>query len=577
MQRTPEELRSKLLRLVRDENVTARAAARACGLSERTAGRILAESDSPIVSAAGTIPSQGQLPLFSGPETPTASGPFNGQQPVANVPKYECRNDQPAPPQYRPFDPGYHGRSFRSFSAPLAFDGWDLDRVRGALSLHRIGNFLESSTLALIVMGFPPIMTALSQRIYPILSLPRHVRAGSRGFSRVLGLDIEQQLTPRAGLYPSNVFPSTLFGATAIDLAMMGFCVWQHVFGDPDPDTGIRPLYTRRWPTWAVQYYRWRRTYVAITDSGPVDICDDGKFTLVAAQEEPHFFGASLALAEEALDGTCTRNARASWIDRYGSPKWVATMPQGTGSDSPEGRAMMDALYMLRGPDGYGVLPYGASLDVKSLSASQSTVLNDALASNWRNVASVLLGSDGTVSQGTGVYSSPLFKYVARGVVDKDLQTILRGVNGGHIGTYCRYNFAATIEESRGEWIQPVADIPLPDPDADARIASYATRVKSFHEIVKLKSENGCVIDDERIRQLASSLEIDPPTLAEAPEMVPGAAETSAESAAGSTAESPNANPDDEANPPSLPGPNESASEVTQQSAPGDEPSNLQE
>jgi len=447
--------------------------------------------------------------------TRAQSLPFSGNpQAPANTPPAGYGNDQPAPPQRRAYDPRYHGHTYQSFSAPLAFEGWDLSRVRNALALHNQGNFVESSSLALKVLCFPPVMAALGQRMAPALALPRHIRAGDRGLSRVLGLAVEAQLTPRDGLYPSSVFPATLYGSTQFDLAMLGFSVWQHAFGEPDQDTGIRPLYTRRWPTWAVQYYRYRRTYVALTTDGPVDILNDGKFTLVADNEEPHFFGAILALAEEALDGLSTRRARASWIDKYGSPKLIAIMPQGTAPNTPEGDAMLEALATIRAPEGFGALPHGTEFDAVSIQAGQSTVLNDALASNWQNVAATLLGSDGTMTRGTGVYSAPIFAGVRRDLVDRDLKGITRGINQGHIGTWLAYNYAQTIAANRGEWIQPVLDIPLPDPDADARIKSYADRMKSFHEIIEKERGANFEMTQERVNQLAKSLEIDAPTLA---------------------------------------------------------------
>ena len=454
------------------------------------------------------------LALSSAPQPLPFSG---GSQPPANVPVPNWSNDQPRPPPDRAYDPRYHGHTFQSFSAPQAFDGFDLDRIRNALSLHRLGNFLESSTLSMVLLGYAPVMAALEQRLAPTLSLPRHMKYGTRGLSRVLGERLERQLTPRGGLLPSSQLPSTIFGATTFDRAFMGFSVWQHAFGAPDEETGVRPLYTRRWPTWAVQYYRYRRTYVAITTDGPVDIINDGKFSLIADTDEPHFFGAILSLAEEAFDAICTRRARASYIDRYGNPKWVGIMPEGVAPNSPEGNAMFDALGTIRGPDGYGVLPYGANLDVKSLTAGQSTVMNDAMLSNLQHIASVLLGSDGTMLRGAGVYTSPVFAAVARNIADRDIHCTLRGVNDGHIATDLKYNHAQSIESLRGDWIQPVMDIPLPDPDADARIKSYAERAEKFHKIITDERNAGFAITQERVNQLASSLEIDAPTLASNP------------------------------------------------------------
>jgi hypothetical protein len=296
----------------------------------------------------------------------------------------------------------------------------------------------------------------------------------------------------------------------------MGFHVLQHVDGEPDPITGVRPRYTRLWPTWAVQYYRYRRTFVAITTDGPVDILNDGKFTLVADSIEPHFTGAIVALGEEAFDGKATQRARAAYIERYGNPKWIGTMPLGTAVRTPEGQAFFDAIRTLRGPDGFGLLPNGATYKLEGLSGQTSTVFKDALESNWQYVAAILLGSDGTMTRGTGVYSAPIFAGVRRDLVDRGLKMAVRGANQGHVAPWLALNYAASIEAAKG-WIEPVLDIPLPDPDSDARIKSYIGRVEDFHKVISLERANGFEITQERIEQLATALDIDPPTISDKP------------------------------------------------------------
>lgn len=487
----PLETKDRLVRLIREDGVDLSAAARACEISTRTASRILAEVD-----------------------TPQRSLPFSGEiQPPANVPPPNWGSDQPRPSHRAAFDANYHSHTFRSFSAPLSFEGFTLSRLRAAISLHRQGLFLESSNLALVCLGFAPVLAATIQRLYPAISLPRQLKHGSRGISRIIGEELEAQLVPRSGLCPSEFLPPTLFGATQFDLAFMGFSVWQHAFGDPDPETGIRPLYTRRWPTWAVQYYRYRRTFVAMTMDGPVDIVNDGKFTLIADHDEPHFLGAVLSVGEDAFSGISTRRARDTWIERYGDPKIIGTMPEGIAPNSPEGEKAMDALATIRNPGGYGLIPYGSTAQFIGLQATQGTIITDATANAVQNIAAVILGSDGTMTRGAGVYTSPIFEKVSHNIVNRDLTCIKRGINQGHIGTYLAYNYAGTIATASG-WIEPVIDIPLPDPDADARIKSYAERVQKFHEILDKERANGFLVSQDRVSQLAKSLEIDEPTLA---------------------------------------------------------------
>ncbi len=338
--------------------------------------------------------------------------PFGNQpQGPANIPTPAWNSaEAPPPPSPLKYDKAYHGHTFKSFAAPINFDGWTVDRIRAAISLHDQGMFVESSSLAIVSSRFGPVYAALSQAIAPGLALPRHVNGGTRGLARLLRDEIEAQIAPRAGLLPSAQFPPTVWGSVQLDLAQMGFAVLQHVYGDPDPMTGVMPIYTRRWPTWAVQYYRYRRTYVALTDQGPIDIVSgDGKFTLIGDTEEPHFEGAIRAAGLEVLDGTLVKQARASYVDRYGNPKWVGIMPEGVATRSPEGDAYFEALLEIQGPNGFGALPHGSEYKVEALTSSQSSVFKDSLENVWQYVAAIYLGSDGTMTRGTGVYSAPIF------------------------------------------------------------------------------------------------------------------------------------------------------------------------
>lgn len=482
--------RQKLLRLVMGENVSIAAAARASGMSPRTAGRIVAAAEA-----------DRGIPYTGTPQSPP------------DMPPVGLMTDQPRPPPSSfNFDPRYHGHAFQSFSAPVAFDGWTVKRARDAISMHRQGVFLESSSLSIVLLSFAPVLAATGQRLAPALALPRKIKCGTRGLSRILGAEVEKQIAPSSGLTPSPYFPPTLWGSTGFDLAFMGFSVWQHAYGEPDPDTGVRMCYTRRWPTWAIQYHRYRRQFIAMTSEGPIDIVSgDGKWTIVADSEEPHFLGAIVALHEEVLAGIFDKRALSSYIDRYGNPKWIAVMPPATGVRTPEGDALFDSLATLRGPDGFGVVPNGTTVKLEGLTAGASTVVKDALDSHWQYIAAVLLGSDGTMTRGTGVYSAPIFAGVRRDLVDRDLRAEVRGANAGHIAPWLSFNFEASIREAKG-WIPPVLDIPLPDPDADARIKSYSDRLKSFHDIIEKESKK-FIITQERVEQLAKSLEIDAPTL----------------------------------------------------------------
>lgn len=442
--------------------------------------------------------------------TPATSlaAPFGpGPQPASNAPPIAWALDQPQPPPTpTTFRPGYHDHTYRAFSTPLGYDGWTVERIRAAIAMHDQGLFLESSLLKINVTRFGPVYTALSQAIAPVLALPRFIVGGTRGLGRLLAAELEAQLCPRGGLLPSPYFPETLWGAMAIELKMMGFVILQHAYGDPHPLTGVRALYTRWWPAWATTYYPSRRTFVANTDSGPVDVLNDGKFTLIADTDEPHHGGAIRALALEVMAGVMADQAMSSYLDRYGNPKLWGTMPPGVAVDSPPGQRFFEALGTLLGPNGYGALPHGSKLDWAQLSASQNAMFKDSDEKISARCAGILLGSNGTVTQGTGgVYQSPSFMGVRRDLTDRTLKACVRGVNLGVCAPYLEINYAASIAEARG-WVEPVLSIPLPDPDADARMKSYGERAEKRTAIVKAERDAGLDVTQERVDQLSAEL-----------------------------------------------------------------------
>jgi hypothetical protein len=444
--------------------------------------------------------------------------PYSGQQPTtpANIPPAAYGVDQPIlsadPPQFRE---GYHDRTFTNWAAPVSYGGRTLPVARADIETHDSGaSFLGSSILGAASTRFAPVYTALGVRCAPAIALPRQVDGGARGLARIVRDEVEAQLCPRAGLLPSPCFPATLWGAIAIDLALMGFAVLQHVYGPPDA-RGVRRIYTRRWPTWAVYYQPYRRTYVAITNEGPVDILNDGKFTLIGKTDIPHLQGAIRALMMPTLDGAQVVQARAQWIDRFSDPKFIATLPPDVAARSDVGKALQEALRIIRGPSGYGALPHGTAFEAVGLKAEASQCFGDALKSDNSYISAILTGVDTTAD--AGVYKPLVFWGILRSTVGDDLAAINRGINQGHVYPYTRFNYAAGIEEAeaRGTWLDPVLSTPLPDPEKDARIEAEDGRARKLIDRIMARREAQIVTTQEDADAIADDLETPRIVLAE--------------------------------------------------------------
>jgi hypothetical protein len=420
------------------------------------------------------------------------------------------------PPRRFSYQPGHSDHTYHNQSAPLAFEGFDLERIRNAVALHRLGNFYESSALMVAVLGFAPILAATKQAIDPILALKRHVRGGGRGLAKLVASEIEEQLVPSSGLLPSPYLPPEAWGTMALYFRYMGFSVLQHVDGDPDPETGVRPRFSRVWDPWAVQYTRSPRKWLAYTTEGPVEIKNDGKFTLVCDENEPHLTGAIVALGEEAYAGRITQEARLSYLDFFGKPKLVATLPEKVATQGDAGDAFEASVNTIYGPDGRGVLPYGSTLAAVALTGEGSKGFQDSLLDGIIHIFMVLTGSAGTIGSGGATGAGPYQPQkggawsVRHDLIARPTKAIVCGINRGHVAPFCDENYGDAIDRAKrsGTWKYPVLEIPLPDFDRDERIASVITREKARTDILEERRTTGIVVTQEDADALAEELQV---------------------------------------------------------------------
>lgn len=432
----------------------------------------------------------------------------------ANLPPPALSADQPqAPETPTRFRPGYHDRTLRAYNPIRNLGGWDVKRKDRAVELHDEGIFLESATLARAVTRYAPVATALMLRRAPVLFLDRKIRRAARGFARIVGEEIETQLADRGhGELPSPTFPPVLWGAMQDNLAMMGFCWLQNVLGPPGPD-GVRMIWTRRWPAEAIQYYRYRRTFVALTLDGPVDMVDgDGKWILVAKSDEPLYDGAIRAVGSEYLSGGFARASLDNYVDEYGEPKWHGIAPEGIGPNTDNGIQFSEALQTMREPGAWAEFPYGSKLEVTQLDAKTSQVFNDADRLSLRNILIAILGSEGGIEKNTGVYTPASILGVRYDIAADDLAAITRAMNFGRIRVYRDINYAATVEkeEAAGRWVDPVIEIELPDEELDARTEAIGKRMLSRAAVLKANAESNIATDQDAADAVSRALELEP-------------------------------------------------------------------
>lgn len=449
--------------------------------------------------------------------------PFSGaSQPAVRAPVINWTTDGMPPPSGSAPPDGYMAHTYRTGGAPIGFEGWSLPRVRAAIAAHSIGIFWESSLLMIALLRFAPVLAALQQAIAPIFDLDRYIRGGDKGLAKMVRAELEAALVPRSGLVPSPYLPPTLWGSMMILIRMMGFCVLQHVDGEPDADTGIRQRYTRIWPPWAVKYERSLGKWFAYTSEEMIEIVNDGKFTLICDTLEPHLNDSAIvAISEEVLSGRLIQQLRNSWFFKYGNPKWVATLPEKVATTSDAGRGFFAAVQTIVGPDGVGALPYGSTFDTVGLKSEAANSFGLGLDSVILHIAMVLVGSGGTGIDGGGAGGAPYrpqkggYWGVLYTLIARPLAAIVRGLNWGHLHYYCLTNYGPDIERAKraGTWVDPTLDIPLPKPDQEERIVARAARFKVALEIVKAAIEDGIAVTADWLAKLCAPecLDVDPP------------------------------------------------------------------
>lgn len=439
----------------------------------------------------------------------------------ARIPGIDWFQDQPpAQPQRFGFQSGYNDHTFQQFSAPLAFD-FGPDRITDAIASHRAGQFFESSALMVSALGYAPVLAAAQQAIAPILACTRHVHAGPKGLAKLIGGEIREQLCPRNNLLPSPYFPPALWGTLAIHLRFLGFSTLQHVDGEPDEETGVRPRYSRIWEPWAVQRQRNPRKAIAYTTEGPVEIKNDGKFTLIECVTEGHLHQAAIvALAPEAAAAKITALQRLAWLDFFASPKLVAMLPEHVPTQGPAGDAFLAAVDAIYGPGGRGALPYGSDVKAVNINGQSSDQFDPAIIDGMIRIFMVLTGTAGTIGNGASTGSQGVPYQPAKGgawtvrhdLIAEPALAICQGINAGHVAPYIDINYGEQVERAKraGAWESAVLEIPVPAPDKDERIASAIGRYKALTDQVAATKAAGGIVDQAQVDALAETFEVKP-------------------------------------------------------------------
>lgn len=389
--------------------------------------------------------------------------------------------------------------------------GWTVQRMRRAIEEHDKGRFIESYAAAVKVTQWAQVFGALQQRIAPAQRLPRAVEGATEGLDGIVRQEAESLFVGERGeLAPA--FPSLWW--TIWNHAMMGYAWWQCTML-PTPDNSTVIPHVTLWPSNATFYNQGEKKWYALTnEEGMVEIDPaDPRWILIADGEtdehgngSPWLSGAIRAVGPEFVEAIYAKDDRSDYADQHGRPKPIGILPDGVKVTDEQGKAAFETLKIIRESDAGGVFPHGMEVEQLESSPQTAALMKDIIEGASTAVAIAILGTDGTMSKGTGgVYSSPMFQGVAENRVAADVNAVTRGAN--RVFSIWRARNYPSAKPFR-------AVIRMPDTDRDARTKSLSERLASLHSIIKAERDNGCEVTQARVDELARQLDVPAPSLA---------------------------------------------------------------
>jgi hypothetical protein len=416
--------------------------------------------------------------------------------------------------------------------------GWTPAEARLAVDQYRRGTFRWGWQLSIDAPGYPPIKSAIEQRLATPCGLPWGVEGGERAPAR---LEVEAS----RAIFHEHL--ARLVRSSLRDLAMCGLFVWHHplvtdpetlrttvapytaaapagVFETPGPAWGVPVGGVQRWPLsavgWTAYPIRGVVGYYAIAQGNlwiqlPRPGTTEGEWTVGGEGDMPHLDGAICSLDMEFTAGMLARRARSNLGVSAGKASPYGTMPQdvpvhttdgngnpvqGPGEDAAETLAAM-------GSEQMGALfPHGFVLDKFELTTTGAaeyftTDLKDSLLM----VSLAVMGHGGSLAKTDAQYRSEKGREVdvPEALTRRDVRALERAANG---------LFAMLAEENSGLPAEraPKLNGRLPDADQADRMKSEQERRENYLDELVKEKELGIPLTQEHADSLAWRYEVEP-------------------------------------------------------------------
>lgn len=396
---------------------------------------------------------------------------------------------------------------------------WSNAKIRAARDAMIGGSFQQSAQLAKAVRTEAALLVPYSYRLAPQAALDVEIEPSS-GAPRAKQIAGEAEpLFGRDGIATKEATMSDIAG----NLANFGFAVainyWQ-----PREDGSRTDVEHHSWPMEFAEYDKAKRQLFARVDPATaggesrVPITHgDGTWTVYASHEVEPWTQEACILAAGPIWAAIVF-AERDWNKAsvaHGNAKAVGTMPPNTPLENSDGTATTEANAMVTAAQSMVsheaaaiILPAEGKMDYVVNSSSAWQVFEQRIMSAEKKAARLYLGTDAILgSQGgsPGVDIVALFK-VAGAKIEQDLRTLSRGLREGLIEPWTAINFGDSA-------LAPIRRYLVPDVDAQQSRRDYAERQDRLQANIKAARENGFVIDQEWVDEMARKLDVEAPRL----------------------------------------------------------------
>lgn len=412
--------------------------------------------------------------------------------------------------------------------------GWTPAEARLAIDQYKRGTFRWAWQLGIDSMSYPPIKSAIEQRLAVPSGLPWTVDGATRAPGRI-------ETDAARVVWEDHL--ERLLDSTLMDIALFGISIWHHPL-HVDPDTlrteiapymqsaevtvdlpagisGLTPWGVpyggvQRWPLAAVGYTAYPMAglggrvlgYYAITIGGariqlPRPGTTEGEWTVLGigkGGDQPHLRGAICALDMEFTAGMLARRARSNLGVSAGRASPVGILPPGIASGDEIGLSCAETLAGLGTEQTAALFPSGSAsasgdnrfkLDKFELTtAGAADYFRTDLQDSILMVALAIMGRGGSLAKTDAQYSNPAEMEVPEKLTRRDVLSIERAANG---------LFRMLAERNSGpRRLYPKLQGHLPDMEQEQRIKAKQARELSeldkltkFHGVIAVERDNG--------------------------------------------------------------------------------------